>query len=145
MADATRLAYSPAMSAAAPDVEALAKRFLDLWQEQVAASVADPALADWLARFLAAPGTAGPTAGPTVGPMAGSTSGMTPDAAAFADVFAAMARRSPAAAAPCGAGDDRVDELAGRLAECEKRLAALERGARSAGGTSRKRPRKRRP
>ena len=125
------------MSGDAPDLEALAKRFLDLWQEQVAASVADPALADWLARFLAAPGTAGPPAGPT--------SGMTPDAAAFADVFAAMARRSPAAAAPCRPGDDRMDELAGRLAECEKRLAALERGAGGAGRTPRKRPGKRGP
>jgi hypothetical protein len=139
MAGATRLAYSLAMSGDAPDLEALAKRFLDLWQDQVAASVADPALADWLARFLAAPGHIGPTAGP----MAAPTSGMTPDAAAFADVFAAMARRSPAAAAPCGAGDDRVDQLAGRLAECEKRLAALERAAHGAGGKPRKRPGKR--
>ena len=127
------------MSADAPDLEALAKRFLDLWQDQVAASVADPALADWLARFLAAPGHTGPMAGP----MAAPTSGMTPDAAAFADVFAAMARRSPAAAAPGGAGDDRVDQLAGRLAECEKRLAALERGVGGAGGKPRKRPGKR--
>ena len=119
------------MSGDAPDLEALAKRFLDLWQEQVAASVADPALADWLARFLAAPNQNGPT------------SGMTPDAAAFADVFAAMASRSPAAAAPCRPGDDRVDQLAGRLAECEKRLAALERAAHGAGGAPRKRPRKR--
>ena len=69
------------MSGDAPDLEALAKRFLDLWQEQVAASLADPALADWLARFLAAPGHIGSMAGP----MAGPTSGMTPDAAAFAD------------------------------------------------------------
>ena len=135
MADASRLAYSPAMSGDAPDLEALAKRFLDLWQEQVAAAVADPALADWLARFLATPGQIGPTSGPT--------SGMMPDAAAFADVFAAMAGRSPAAAAPCGAGDDRVDQLARRLGECEKRLAALERGAGGAGGPPRKRPGKR--
>ena len=127
------------MSADAPDLEALAKRFLDLWQDQVAASVADPALADWLARFLAAPGTVGPMGGP----MAGPTSGMMPDAAAFADVFAAMARRSPAAAAPHRPGDDRVDQLAGRLAECEKRLAALERGVGGAGGKPRKRPGKR--
>ena len=45
MAGATRLAYSPAMSGDAPDLEALARRFLDLWQDQVAASVASPDLA----------------------------------------------------------------------------------------------------
>ncbi len=121
----------------APDLEALAKRFLDLWQDQVAASVADPALAQWLARFLAAPGGPGAATGT---PKDGETLNET---AAFADVFAAMAARSAPAAASFGAGDDRVDELSRRLADCERRLSALESGAQQPRGKPRKRTRKR--
>jgi hypothetical protein len=129
------------MSEDAPDLEALAKRFLDLWQDQVAASVADPALAEWLSRFLAAPGAPGAVAGL-------AKHGETPnDAAAFADIFAAMAAGytpgAPPAAASSGAGDDRLDELSRRLADCEKRLSALEPGAGKPGGKPRRRPRKR--
>ncbi len=121
----------------APDLEALAKRFLDLWQDQVAASVADPALAEWLARFLAAPGGPGAATKTT---KDGETLNET---AAFADIFAAMASRAAPAAASYGAGDDRLDELARRLAECEKRLSALESGAQQTGGKPRKRAQKR--
>ena len=119
------------MSDDAPDLEALAKRFLDLWQDQVAASVADPAMAEWLARFLAAPG---------VTPTQGASRN---EPGAFADIFTAMAAGAAPAAASSGAGDDRLDELLGRLAECEKRLAALESGADKPGGKPRKRSRKR--
>ena len=110
------------MSDDAPDVEALAKRFLDLWQDQVAASVADPAMAEWLSRFLAAPG------GPGVTPTEGVSRN---DPGAFAEIFTAMATGAAPVAASSGAGDDRLDEFLGRLAECEKRLAALESGARA--------------
>ena len=36
-----------------PDLATLAKRYLDLWQEQLIAMAADPDLADSLARLLA--------------------------------------------------------------------------------------------
>ena len=121
------------MSDDAADLEALAKRFLDLWQAQVAASVADPALAEWLARFLAGPG------GP-VKPVEGVSRN---DATAFADIFTAMAAGAAPAAASSGPGDDRLDEFSRRLADCEKRLAALEPGAGGARGKPGKRPRKR--
>ncbi len=122
------------MSDDAPDLEALAKRFLDLWQDQVAASVADPAMAEWLARFLAVPG------GPGVTP----TMGVSPnDPGAFADIFTAMAAGAAPAAASSGAGDDRLDELLGRLASFEKRLAALESGAGKPGGKPSRRSRER--
>ena len=130
------------MSEDAPDLEALAKRFLDLWQDQVAASVADPALAEWLSRFLAAPG------GPGLAPAGKSKDGETiNDPTAFADIFAAMASGAAHGAAPAaassGAGDDRLDELSRRLADCEKRLSALEPGPGNTGGKPRRRPRKR--
>ncbi|MCH7889658.1 MAG: hypothetical protein IIA00_10345 [Proteobacteria bacterium] len=125
------------MSDDAPDLEALAKRFLDLWQDQVAASVADPAMAEWLARFLAAPGAPG-------GPGAETTMGVSPyDPGAFADIFTSMAAGAAPAAASSGAGDDRVDELLDRLAGIESRLAALESGAGKPGGKPRGRSRKR--
>ena len=140
------------MSEDAPDLEALAKRFLDLWQDQVAASVADPALAEWLSRFLAAPG------GPGLAPAGKSKAGKSKagkskdgetinDPTAFADIFAAMASGAAHGAAPAaassGAGDDRLDELSRRLADCEKRLSALEPGPGNTGGKPRRRPRKR--
>jgi len=135
------------MSEDAPDLEALAKRFLDLWQDQVAASVADPALAEWLSRFLAAPG------GPGLAPAGKSKAGKSKDGetindpTAFADIFAAMASGAAHGAAPAaassGAGDDRLDELSRRLADCEKRLSALEPGPGNTGGKPRRRPRKR--
>lgn len=122
------------MSDDAPDLDALAKRFLDLWQDQVAASVADPALAEWLARFLAAPGASGATPFEGVLPN---------DGAGFADIFAAMAAGTAPAAAACGAGDGGLDELSRRLAECEKRLSALESGGGGPSGKPRRRTRKR--
>ena len=124
------------------DPEILARRFLDLWQEQVAASVADPALAQWLARFMTTqPGAA--TAGNAAAPAGNAANGQ-----AFADIFAAMSQSyashgAPASAPASGPGDDRVDELARRLAEFERRLAALESGPGGAGAKSGKRPRKR--
>ena len=129
------------MSDDAPDLEALAKRFLDLWQDQVAASVADPAMAEWLARFLAAPG--GPGVTPTMGVSRNEHAAFAGDPGAFADIFAAMAAGAAPAAASSGAGDDRVDELSRRLADCEKRLAALESGVGKPGGKPRRRSRKR--
>jgi len=41
------------MSESPPDFNALARRYLDLWQEQVAAVAADPALAEAVARGVA--------------------------------------------------------------------------------------------
>jgi hypothetical protein len=132
------------MSDDAPDAEALAKRFLDLWQDQVAASVADPAMAEWLARFLAAPGGPGvtPTMGVSQGVSQNDKAGFAGHPGGFADIFAAMASGAAPAAASPGPGDDRLDELSRRLVECERRLAALESGAGRAGGKPRRRPRK---
>ena len=121
----------------ARDLEALAKRFLDLWQDQVAASVADPALAEWLARFLAAASGPGAAMGT---PKDGVSRN---ESAAFADIFAAMATGAAPAAASSGAGDDHLDEFSRRLAECERRLSALESGGGGPGGKPRKRSRKR--
>jgi hypothetical protein len=103
------------------DPAALARRFLDLWQEQVAAAAADPALAEMMQRLAAAPAA---WAALWTGPVPGFQHGRRDDPAASA------AAVPPHGAAPAGAasgrgGDDLV-RLAGRVAELEARVAALE-------------------
>jgi hypothetical protein len=106
-----------------PDLAKLARDFMDLWQEQIAAAATDPALAKWteawMSSFSAAIGATGRDGG------AGA----------------------PGAAALGAASDDvfrRLDEFAGRLDACEGRLAALERRARPKGGPDPDRDRGRR-
>ncbi|MEQ8697948.1 MAG: hypothetical protein RLT05_15495 [Bauldia litoralis] len=113
-----------------PDLDALASRYLDFWQEQAAAMTANPALADLVSKLFAALGPGAAAAGfasPSTdhheqskadqerGGAAGPAGSSAPDGAA------------PAAAAPV-ADDDRLDELLRRLADLEERFAALETG-----------------
>jgi hypothetical protein len=144
-----------------PDLQELAKRYLDLWQDQLRAMAADPETMASFSRMLSAmTGQAGgtPTSGsgapnaatnpfafwpmagamPTVSPMGGATP--------FDFVFAAgrdaaQARAEAAAPAPDGGGDV-LRELERRLAALEARLDALEprpgTGGRGGKGKSRK-------
>src|SRR6185437_2149871 len=112
-----------------PDLASLAKRYVDLWQDQLIAMAADPALAESTARILAA-------LAPAVWPHQdrGFDAGPAPRAAA--------ARAAP------DERDGRVAQLARRLAALEKRLAALEAGLRGprrgAQPRAQRRPRKKR-
>ncbi|HXZ01743.1 MAG TPA: hypothetical protein VEI03_17240 [Stellaceae bacterium] len=98
-----------------PDLASLAKRYLDLWQEQLIAMAADPDLAENLARLLA--GLAPANWPPPFG----------------VPVYDGTPFGAAAAAASFGQRRDALDEFARRLAAVEGRLAALEAGA-SAGG-----------
>jgi hypothetical protein len=101
------------------DLARLAQDFVDLWQEQVAASAADPALMRWVEAWLAPLAAAGAGGGERRAPPAG-------------------------AAAPGAPHDElgrRLDELARRLGACEERLAALERKPRKRGAPAAKRAR----
>ena len=111
------------------DLAALAKRFLDLWQDQLTALAADPQLAAGMTRFLGALPAAFPFG------MADATAGAKSRAA----------RRPEAAAAPSHERGDRLDEFALRLAGLEQRLARLESGAAAAGKRASGRARKRAP
>jgi non-ribosomal peptide synthetase component F len=104
-----------------PDPAALAKRFMDLWQEQMTALAGDPALADSVARFMAA----------------------LPPGLALWPGFHDRANRAPAAAAASDERGERVDQLASRLDAIEQRLARLESGAGPGGGGVRGKPKKR--
>jgi hypothetical protein len=110
-----------------PDLANLAKRYVDLWQDQLSAMAADPELAESMARLLAA------LVPPTWLRWPGATR----------DEAAAPAGAAAAGAAPLD-GDGGLAELARRLAAVEERLAALEAGTRGGGTGARGKRRPRR-
>jgi hypothetical protein len=145
-----------------PDLQDLAKRYLDLWQDQLRAMAADPETMATVGRMLAsvsgkaAPG--GPAAGNQAGgdtpnpfawwPMTGAMPGFSPfgGATPFDSVFAAGATGAeagtPPAAAPSDGGVDQLRELERRLAALEGRLDALESGPGKRGRGAPTKPRK---
>jgi hypothetical protein len=122
-----------------PDMEALARRFLALWQEQLIATASDPELAAAMTRFLTLAGNvlAPWTAAFQAAARARDVAEAPPAAAAPAD------RPAPAPAASHD-GSDALVELTRRLAAFEERLAQLEAGARSGRPHPRDRARRRR-
>ena len=112
-----------------PDLEALARRYLDLWEAQLAALAGDPALAEQMSRLVASLGSAGLAAA-----AAWSATQGREQAGGSATRGRGDAGAGPAGAAPLRpASDDRHDglgELASRLAALEQRIAALEQPAR---------------
>jgi hypothetical protein len=112
------------------DVEALAKEFLDLWQQQAAATLTDPGLSDAMARWLE-----------LAGGFFAAAQGIKPSAPAGAADDGLKARAASSGAAP-GGGQHGLDDLLRRLAACEKRLARLEKQPK--GGQRRASPRARR-
>jgi hypothetical protein len=129
------------------DLESLAKRFQDLWQEQMAATAGDPEFVEmmgkWMGAFAAA-GTHPPSA------LAGGMPGQVDPSAWMAamqqalagagvagkgrsdDANAGTVRPKAGAAAPAGAsgaGDVAIGELERRLADLEQRVGRLEAGS----------------
>jgi hypothetical protein len=131
-----------------PDYDDLARRYLDLWQEQWAAMAADPRTAELLTQLYSlvgqqmsafAPFLQGFSAfGPGPGPAADSSGAADEikkhredhDAARSAPERSVRRGEPPSRATPSGAApDDRadgVDELTRRLAVVEERLARIE-------------------
>src|ERR1700744_3859481 len=125
-----------------PDLAALARRYVDLWQDQLTAMAADPALAESTARLLAALVPAG---------WPPQTHAQDDDAGRFSP-RRARAKKPPPATAEAGAAaagaapderDRRLAELTRRVGALEKRLAALEAGIRAPGRDAEPRPRRR--
>jgi len=136
-----------------PDYDELAKRYLDLWQEQWTAAAADPQLAAQTARLFQtmagqlAPGMLGammPWGQGMPGVMPGfpmPPGGADEHVAGGADRDGAKAGAKAAAAAR----DDRDEllaQLTARLAGLEERLAALEAGGAGGRKPAQRRPRK---
>jgi len=118
-----------------PDFTALAREYLDLWEDQLAAMAADPTLAEQSARFFGAMGGAEAAANPMA----------TAQMAAMAQQFMTLAglaaggtakdgysKPTTAGSAPATAasGDSaqQLAELTSRLAALEERLDRLEAG-----------------
>ena len=116
-----------------PDPESLARRFFDLWQDQLTAVAGDPQVAETMNRWI---GMTAPGMAAFLPLIQAGMKGMP----AKEDVRDAQGRagKQPAAetapgtaasaAAPSGGGLD-LDEFTRRLAAIEKRLARLETGA----------------
>ena len=115
-----------------PDLSALAKRYVDLWQDQLIALAAHPELAEGLARVLAA----FPIASVTWPQPAGN--------ARYNGHGTSASPWTASAPAASGGGDHQLRELARRLAALEERLARLETGTPSVGERARKKSRRRR-
>ncbi|MCG8690896.1 MAG: hypothetical protein MI806_06780 [Minwuiales bacterium] len=105
-----------------PDNAELAKRFVDLWQEQTALMAADPRFAEAIGHVA---GRLWPGSNADGGPREGEQDDRGSGSVRERDGEPAEA----AGAAPDGAapdvGDDIAAELARRIAECEARIAAL--------------------
>src|ERR1700754_2733582 len=99
-------------SGASGDFDKLARRYLDLWQSQLAGLASDQALTEQVARLFAA-------ANAQVASAIQAAQG----AAHAASHAAAPATGSASAAAPSGNGADDVGELRKRVASLEARIA----------------------
>ncbi|MDK9722289.1 MAG: hypothetical protein OEL53_14020 [Rhodospirillales bacterium] len=117
-----------------PDLQELAKRYLDQWNRQMGAMGSDPALAKAMAEAFARSYEA-------------MSQGMAVFAQGVMKTGEAHAPQSPrprpqAADAASGGADGQLAGLAGRLAALEKRVAQLEGAVLKPGpGTGKRKPR----
>ena len=106
------------------ELQALASRFVNLWQRQLEIMAADPALNEMMAAYS------------NFGIQATHSGGGDENGSAD-DSIGTRAKSDSAAGATAARSASRqrggeLDELARRVAACEKRLAELERGAGAA-------------
>lgn len=118
-----------------PDFAALARQYLDLWEDQLTAMAADPDLAEQSARFFEAMTQLGKDVNPALtANLAEFLKTAQPGARHDSTAAEPAAHGTEAAAAASGNRDERVDQLTRRIAALEKRLDGLEPG----GGRPRK-------
>jgi hypothetical protein len=134
-----------------PSLEALAQRYLDLWQDQLAALAADPETSRLMGRSLQLWAGAGPAGWQAIWQAAADglkgQQGHSFDHGAFAEFFKqpsgpAQTRGAAPAGAASGHGDDDVAKLRRRLAELEARVAEVAPKSGGTGGGAGKRARK---
>ena len=128
-----------------PDLDALAKQYLDLWQDQLGGVSKDQQTAEIMAQTLELM-NAGATAFASMAaaqdnPNKGNADDAAAPTAGNANAATAARGTETAAAAP-GASDSDLDEFARRLERLEKRLDTLEAGAAKSRKRARKKPRK---
>lgn len=121
-----------------PDLAALARRYVELWQDQLTAMAADPAFSQGMAALLAGLSPLWPQPGQSPAASEGAQRGAYEFTRAFQSA-AAAAGSAPAGAASRQRQPD-LAELTGRLAALEDRLAALESASRGRGKRARAKP-----
>jgi hypothetical protein len=114
-----------------PDLDALAKQYLNLWQQQLGGISKDQQTAEIMAQTMELM-NAGASAFAT---MATQNQG-------YADADASSSPSTAASGASPGASDLDVAELARRIARLEKRLDSLETGVKKSRRKTAKKPRK---
>jgi hypothetical protein len=116
-----------------PDLDTLARRYLDLWQEQVAAVAADPELTQTYAHLAQAMSALGPAGWMSL--WSAAAPGFQPpnpgsppphDQRAAQAAAPSAPPRAAAAAAPPGDRRDDLAELGRRFAALEERLFRIE-------------------
>lgn len=123
-----------------PDFAALARQYLDLWEDQLTVMAADPDLAEQSARFFDAMTQLGKDVNPMLSAnlaeflqraQTGNTNEANPKTSS-------TDRAKTPAAAP-NDRDERMDQLARRLATVEERLEQLESGSAKPRGRTKSR------
>jgi len=144
-----------------PDLDELARRYVDLWQDQITALAADSEFTETMGRLLQLSASMGPAAWLSLwtAAAAGLKPRETHDRTRPREPASPPNGAAPAAAAPVDGGDD-LAELRRRLAVLEERVARDPDGragsgkpgraavaplAPPAGGRTAARPRSRRP
>jgi len=107
-----------------PDLEVLAARFLELWQDQLAAMALDPGNVEGFSRFYHLFADAALPA------VSGADHSNAAPRKEEKDTAADPAPRPTAPGSSSGGSDVRADEFEKRLADLEKRLGALEEKSR---------------
>jgi hypothetical protein len=140
--------YCLRMSDEPSEFEGLAKRYLDLWQDQVNALAADPNMADAVAKGIRAFSGGVATMMSSVAAEAGlpqssgvtQTSGTHPSGGINepASPYEASKTGAPASSSASSHSDGDIVKLRGRIAQLEKRVAQLEKlvGAERTAGPS---------
>ncbi|WP_161973869.1 hypothetical protein [Hwanghaeella grinnelliae] len=112
-----------------PDHNELARRYLELWQEQISGAAGDPAVADAMARMMAGWQS---VMGQTFGQQspAGHGEGEGHGATGRNGDTGTGKTGSEAASAASGGADDAIRQLLERIADLERRVEQLEHTGR---------------
>ncbi|MEE8505272.1 MAG: hypothetical protein V3S40_03520 [Kiloniellales bacterium] len=135
------------------DLDELAQRYLDLWQDQMSALAADKDFAEALQQLMTGMGLAATSAPAAWGTWPAMMAGLDPAASMGQTAYgqtrdsASNPKTRPAAgSAPAADASDGglagLDEFARRIASLEERIAALEAGGKRRGGGTSSKPRK---
>jgi hypothetical protein len=111
-----------------PNFADLARQYLDLWEDQLTAMAADPDIAKQSAQFFEAMTHFGKVANPLLAANFTEFVQRT-QTGNRNDANAPSADGTTAPAPASGDSDERMDQLAQRLADIERRLGELETGA----------------